>query len=498
MFSVDRDDTKSQVSHDSEAQNIMTSSMTLPSRAARLAEEEPPALDKSLSQPNVAIRETDILGTDADILSPPPTPRSSAEVGKGEETGESVAVSPSPGDISITATNVSGNHADDGVGGSTGAVLRVHNTTTSSTSDLSPIQELQEKAGTGTPQKSASPSISPNSTLTESMKSLMSSSLVSASILSQVSKNSSKDPHRNGGSVRSVDSGTGVSLGLSTSHSTPDTTSDDLSVDIDTALEEVMAGLKSLEMQQKQDKRMSLPAVKVKQTPKHTPDLVIDLPDGNGNNSSTDSAEPDSPTNGISAAETFAQSHSNQGTLKKMSGEETTPQRGMGVLRSMSCDESPGSRLSISSEPGDLTRNRDMRDTFGKPTTMMSSSQSPMSTFNISSLKRTQSLSQSVSPIAGRPVDSHALQTSSPKMSSSFSPITVPSVPTPPVFIPPVPKLQGPSVGPPNPLSGSPLPPPVAQKPKPPLKVRPPVMKKPATPPRQDLTGSPTVCPPPP
>lgn len=83
-----------------------------------------------------------------------------------------------------------------------------------------------------------------------------------------------------------------------------------LSSDIDVALAEVMDGIKSLEMQQKSDKRMSLPTSKSK--PKHTPDLVIDLPEGCSDSPPSHSG-PDSPT--LSAAETFALS--NQGTLKK-------------------------------------------------------------------------------------------------------------------------------------------------------------------------------------
>ncbi|XP_050413172.1 SLIT-ROBO Rho GTPase-activating protein 1 isoform X1 [Patella vulgata] len=101
------------------------------------------------------------------------------------------------------------------------------------------------------------------------------------------------------------------------SSSTTDTSADDLSMDIDNALAEVMDGLKSLEMQQISDKRMSLPIVKTKQTPKHTPDLVLDLPEGSNSPTSQDSSSgPDSPNNS-SAAENFAKC--NQGTLKKAS-----------------------------------------------------------------------------------------------------------------------------------------------------------------------------------
>lgn len=227
---------------------------------------------------------------------------------------------------------------------------------------------------------------------------------------------------------------------------------------------------------------MSLPAVKVKQTPKHTPDLVLDLPDGNGN-SSTDSAEPDSPT-GLSAAENFAQS--NQGTLKKTPGDEP---------RLRHSGQDAGSRLSISSEPGDIARPQGMIYGRPTPTNVMNTSQTPMSTFAISNLKR----AQSAMPSSGMPIDNQQSQhslvdskisalSSIGGVSSSFSSHAAPSAPTPPVFIPPVPKIHQTS-------AGTVVPPPVAQKPKPPMKVKPAVMKKPATPPRTDLVTPPPFHP---
>nr|XP_011416165.2 SLIT-ROBO Rho GTPase-activating protein 1 isoform X6 [Crassostrea gigas] len=85
---------------------------------------------------------------------------------------------------------------------------------------------------------------------------------------------------------------------------------DEISADIDTALAKVASDLHSLEMQQRSDKRMSLPTIK--HTPKHTPDLVLDLPTEGANVSPQELSEPDSPT---TTADTFAQS--NQGTMKK-------------------------------------------------------------------------------------------------------------------------------------------------------------------------------------
>ena len=83
---------------------------------------------------------------------------------------------------------------------------------------------------------------------------------------------------------------------------------------IEDALAKVMSGIKSLEVQQKTDKRMSLPAMKSKPTPKHTPDLVLDLPEGSDSPPSQENSEPGSPTV-ISGADAFAKS--NQSTLKK-------------------------------------------------------------------------------------------------------------------------------------------------------------------------------------
>ena len=94
-----------------------------------------------------------------------------------------------------------------------------------------------------------------------------------------------------------------------------ESSTEELSVDIDNALEEVMAGLKSLEMQQQWEQRMTLPAVKLKQTPKHTPDLVLDLPERSTTPPSRRTSDPDSP---VTAAETFATC--DQSTLKKAVG----------------------------------------------------------------------------------------------------------------------------------------------------------------------------------
>ncbi|XP_013083230.2 SLIT-ROBO Rho GTPase-activating protein 1-like isoform X3 [Biomphalaria glabrata] len=390
------EDNKSHHSHEDD-KNQMSTSMILPSRPARQISDDSglDASDKSLSQPNVSIiRETDIL-TDDPELSPPPLPKDPFVSTKAVDSGAKKDLLKDTPAGSSSSTSVS-------------------------STELTTVIETLEKDK----RSRLSPATSPSTMMMKSA--IINTSLMSTSLINLGSKSVDKDT-----SFKNIDSRGDLSH---------DSTTDDFSVDIDSALEEVMAGLKSLEMQQKQDKRMSLPAVKVKQTPKHTPDLVIDLPDGDNSGSSTDT-HPDSPT--ISAAETFAQS--NQGTLKKAGN----PQMGR---------QDPVSRLSISSEPGDLLRAREQRE-------------GPMMTFSITGLNRStpppkSQLSDSVSVTS-------PLSTSTPHTS-----------PAPPSFAPPG--------GTPSPAA----PPPVAQKPKPQVKAKPPVMKKPPS--RPEMSHSPPVQLPPP
>lgn len=286
----------------------------------------------------------------------------------------------------------------------------------------------------------------------------LSTSISSASDLSPMQE--TRDFRRQTSMSSSSSSVMDTSMSISV---TSDSGADELALDIDHALEEVMAGLKSLEMQQKSDKRMSLPVVKLKQTPKHTPDLVLDLPDGSNTPPSHDSSEPDSPT---TAAETFAKS--NQGTLKKgmstianaIAVVPVVTMPGISFQRSTS----PSNRRSISSEPGDLAR-----ETSGQ--------QSHLSSFGSSFKRNHQNSMPSIHPahmdnISGGTrigkadvIDSNPANiTTSPSMLRKLSPV-------------------------PNTT-----PPPVAQKPKVPLKVKPPVMKKPTkpdSPPSVTATGSP-------
>uniref|UniRef100_A0A0B7A370 SLIT-ROBO Rho GTPase-activating protein 1 n=1 Tax=Arion vulgaris TaxID=1028688 RepID=A0A0B7A370_9EUPU len=346
------EDNKSQHSHE-EDKSLMTSSMTLPARPSRQISDDSglDSSEKSLSLINVEIRETDIVGVDTEP-SPPPVPWGS--------------VSPNTGGGGVDAVLRKESSK------ATPAISHVVNTTTLAISELSPISEHVEKKEHE--KKSIikpSPSTSPSVTMMKS--SILSPSLMSSSLISVGSKVMDRD--KDTITIRNIvrRGSTGGTDAIRTITNVLPETTEDFTVDIDSALEEVMAGLKSLEMQQKQDKRMSLPAVKVKQTPKHTPDLVLDLPDGDLTSSSTDSIEPDSPT--ISAAENFAKS--NQGTLKKASAPP--------VVRH-------DSRLSTSMESGNLACLREPQD---EGITKMSS-QVTLSTF---SLKNTQCSMPNKGPI---------------------------------------------------------------------------------------------------
>lgn len=350
----------------------------------------------STSQPNIIIRETDIIGVDPPDPTPPSTPHSS--IGTPHELTSSM----------------------------------------SSGSDLSPIQEDHElKRTTSSPPSS-----------------IMDSSSMSMSTIS--------------------DSG-----------------ADELSLDIDNALEEVMAGLKSLEMQQKSDKRMSLPVVKLKQTPKHTPDLVLDLPEGSNTPPSQDSSEPDSPT---TAAETFAKS--NQGTLKKAGGPILVPPAvpavaipgsvsSTGPSSGFQRSVSPTNRHSISSEPGDLAREavaHSLMTTFAASPFRRSQQASMPSVHHMPSRHGFGCKTSSISSF-GSGGSSSAIGSAVGSSSSLVGGIGTGVGSGPGVG------GSGGDAGVITPISTpkttpvqTPTPPPVAQKPKPPVKVKPPVMKKPTKP----------------
>ena len=237
---------------------------------------------------------------------------------------------------------------------------------------------------------------------------IMSQSMISHSRLSSDSIEGTK-----------VALGPGVEL-LKRQNSTPDTvkeshrssTSSDDIQSMDNVLAEIMSDVRSIEMQQQQDKRMSLPIQKSKSSAKHTPDLVLDLPEGSDSSSPQDSSGPDSPT--LSAAETFAKS--NQGTLKK-----------------------------ASSMPRNISGSDIYSAEFQKPDTQLVNQAPILSTF--SNIRRGDQMMKSV-PITGRKfsLDSEQQQMKSTSAShlKTFTP-------------------------------------PIAEKPKPPIKAKPAVMKKPNT-----------------
>jgi hypothetical protein len=179
---------------------------------------------------------------------------------------------------------------------------------------------------------------------------------------------------------------------------------------MDTVLAEIMSDVRSLELQQSSDKRMSLPVQKSKAASKHTPDLVLDLPEGSNSSSPQDGSDRDSP---ISAAETFAKS--NQGTLKKASS----------MPRNISSSEVYSSDIQRTSD-SNLIKTAPMMSTF-------------------QNFKKEEIMSTSV-PSTGRKfsLEEHHIKSMQTPHMHSFSP-------------------------------------PIAEKPKPPIKAKPPVMKKPTT-----------------
>lgn len=203
---------------------------------------------------------------------------------------------------------------------------------------------------------------------------------------------------------------------------------EELHADIENALAEVVSGLHMLEMQQQSDKRMSLPNInRSKPSAKHTPDLVLDLPEGSNSSPTGDGSEPDSPT---STADTFAKS--NQGTLKKASS----------MPRNM---------------PGDRFYGPSGQDVLLETSFM---SQQPMlSSFHVKSQQtRTKIVTETKPP--------------EQVMSSSVTSISSSAIPVPPVELPPSFSLTAQTTA---------TPPPVAEKPKVPPKIKPPVLKKPST-----------------
>ncbi|KAL3852225.1 hypothetical protein ACJMK2_015896 [Sinanodonta woodiana] len=222
---------------------------------------------------------------------------------------------------------------------------------------------------------------------------------------------------------------------------------------MDTVLAEILSDVSALEKQQKSDKRTSLPTQKHKPTAKDTPDLVLDLPEGSDSSSPHESSGPDSPT--LSAAETFAKS--NQGTLKKA---ETMP-------RSMAPDD----MNSLGQKAHSMPRNVSAEKALLQGEMLIKGNQPLLSTF------------------ANVPKGPNMMLTSMHSRKFSLEELQL--------------RINAVATGPQTTMTTPP--PPIAEKPKVPLKVKPPVMKKPTRSPdvqrrhkstdsnSQDQSGSPNT-----
>lgn len=262
----------------------------------------------------------------------------------------------------------------------------------------------------------------------------------------------------------------------------------DLEHDINSALEEIMSGVKSLELQQKDDKDTGSTSGMPPKFPvgnlKETPDLVLDLPVGDearehpspksthsgssGKSSSgTSSTDSDSPT--LSTAELFA--NNNQCTMKKGSSMPrgvTAPSAiKMGdVKRSFSTTGTASSR-------GRYTKNPTQTAVEIQPEESIWEAQKPSSFARMTPPPRTSSR-QTPSPQTVT-LDKSEMSERSHSPSPGAESLGPSAVPTP---IPhPVPRL--------TPVSArkgldKPMPPEKPEKPKPPPKsLKPPLMKKP-------------------
>ncbi|XP_052282439.1 SLIT-ROBO Rho GTPase-activating protein 1-like isoform X2 [Dreissena polymorpha] len=188
---------------------------------------------------------------------------------------------------------------------------------------------------------------------------------------------------------------------------------------MDSVLAEIMSDVRSLELQQSTERRKSLPLNKSKTSAKHTPDLVLDLPEGSNSPTSQDGSDRDSPT--LSAAETFAKS--NQGTLKKASS----------MPRNVPATTDMFTEITVQQKSNSLNKTEPMLSTFHSYKRLEETSKSSSSS---SSSVRKFSLDEQ-----------HSKSSSTSMQSQQTS-----------TFVPPI-----------------------VEKPRPPIKVKPPVMKKPSS-----------------
>ena len=283
--------------------------------------------------------------------------------------------------------------------------------------------------------------------------------------------------------------------------------------DIDTALAEVMSGLQSLEQQQRVEKVQKQKVLKLQKVPaahpKHTPDLVLDLPiTSDAPSSPKDHSDSDSEgsTNILSTAEVFA--NANQSTIKKGCSMPRT--HAGATYRSI-----PNVKRSISTGSSETERRKhDPDQTLG---TSMTESMTEVSnsakttTPSIMSTSLTGSLSGSSSgttPVVKGPpmlVPRRNRGEPKPDVSLNAEPNANGSKPgrEKPTKQERMLKVQQPAPSPtPSSREGSPAPgekPALPDKPKPPLKAKPPVKKRPGKSPevlkrvkdRRDSSGSP-------
>lgn len=282
-------------------------------------------------------------------------------------------------------------------------------------------------------------------------------------------------------------------------------TTDDLQHDIDSALAEVMSGLQSLEMQQRVEKT-HIKQSRVRKLekmppahPKHTPDLVLDLPiSSNAPPSPKDHSDSDSEhsnnsstSNLLSTAEVFA--NANQSTIKKGSsmprGSSTGISSGLQNLshnkkRSVS---SSGTGRPLKSEDQTALPRSGMTESFSE----VSNTAVPIGKMpNIMSSSFSGALPSSSSTTGGGKgppmlVPRRKQTTDAKEAGRNAEPITQKPLPVPEKSnlqqerLLRVTQSSSPS---PSSREGSPAPgekPALPDKPKPPLKAKPNVMKKP-------------------
>ena len=279
-------------------------------------------------------------------------------------------------------------------------------------------------------------------------------------------------------SISSTLSSSGVSSG--SPEGALQVSTEEIASDIDTALAEAMATLQSLEAQQKADK------VRTKHmhvsNPKHTPDLVMDLPitdgpvspreSGDGDNSSLSSAEmfASSGTSTIKKASSMPRSTSSSAAFSMLNVSNNIKRSNSSSAAMMHRREAMYVKVPEVPEPGDINIVPEMDDSA-----LSSPQESLTSSPRVSS-------SREMSPVTDSlPTSPTTVQTkdSRPVLQERSSKRPPPLVkPKPVVADEPVwqPRESPPRTTPERPI--------IPNKPKVPPKIKPPVMRKPEKPPQ--------------